>query len=57
MTGLLSDKLALVTGAASGIVREVAVAFAREGAEIVGLGAAARASPVQTYAISTLSNL
>ena len=57
MSGLLAGKLALVTGAASGIGRQVALAFAREGAEIVGLDAAARGSPSQTYAIPTLADL
>lgn len=57
MSGLLEGRRALVTGAASGIAREVAVAFAREGAEIVGLDASARVSSVQTYAIPTLLDL
>lgn len=53
----LSGKLALVTGAASGIGREVALAFAREGAEIVGLDAAGRVSPVQHYSLPTPADL
>lgn len=57
MTGLLEGKHALVTGAASGIGRAVAVAFANEGAEIAGLDAAERVSPTQTYAIPTLQDL
>jgi NAD(P)-dependent dehydrogenase (short-subunit alcohol dehydrogenase family) len=57
MPGRLAEKHALVTGAASGIGREVAIAFAREGAQIVGLDAAARVSPTQTYAIPTMSDL
>ncbi len=57
MTGLLEGKHALVTGAASGIGRAVALAFANEGAEIVGLDAAERVSPAQTYEIPTLQDL
>jgi NAD(P)-dependent dehydrogenase (short-subunit alcohol dehydrogenase family) len=57
MGALLTSQLALVTGAASGIGREVALAFAREGAEIVGLDVAARVSQVQTYAIPTMLDL
>ncbi len=57
MTGLLEGKRALVTGAASGIGRAVAVAFASEGAEIAGLDAAERVSPTQTYEIPTIQDL
>jgi NAD(P)-dependent dehydrogenase (short-subunit alcohol dehydrogenase family) len=48
----LAGKSALVTGAARGIGRAVAVAFARAGASMIaGLDIAGRASPIQDYDI------
>jgi NAD(P)-dependent dehydrogenase (short-subunit alcohol dehydrogenase family) len=55
--GRLHGKVAVVTGAARGIGREVAVAFAREGAAVVGLDAAQRVSEVQRYEIPSENDL
>ena len=57
MAGRLAGKAALVTGAARGIGREVALAFAREGADVAGLDVAAGVSPVQRYDLPTPEEL
>jgi NAD(P)-dependent dehydrogenase (short-subunit alcohol dehydrogenase family) len=53
----LSGKIAVVTGAARGIGREVAAAFAAEGADVVGIDAAGRVSAIQQYVIPTADDL
>lgn len=55
--GRLRGKIAIVTGAARGIGRAVAVGFACEGATVIGLDAAERVSPIQRYAVASPEDL
>ncbi|MEG9436015.1 hypothetical protein JAO29_07535 [Edaphobacter sp. HDX4] len=54
---LLKDRVAVITGAARGISRAIAVEMAANGAEIVGIDICARVTPVQTYPVSTRADL
>lgn len=54
--GRLAGKIAIVTGAARGIGRATAVAFAREGADVVGFDVAGPVSPTLDVAPSTLAD-
>lgn len=53
----LKGKIAIVTGAARGIGRAAAVAFAREGADVVGIDLAASIYPKSGVAASTPDDL
>ena len=55
--GLLSGKIAVITGAARGIGRAIAVDMAANGADIVGIDICAKITPVQTYAVATREDL
>jgi hypothetical protein len=51
--GLLKGKVAVITGAARGIGRSIAVDMAANGADIVGLDICAKITPEQAYAVAT----
>ncbi len=54
---VLAGKTAVVTGAARGIGRAIAVEMAASGADIVGLDLCAKILPVQQYAVTTRADL
>ena len=53
----LQGKTAVITGAARGIGRAIAVAYAREGAAIMGIDKAAEVSPTTKYPVATPTDL
>lgn len=55
--GLLEGKVAVVTGAARGIGRAIAVDMAANGADIVGIDICAKILPQQAYAITSPEDL
>ena len=55
--GLLNGKVAIITGAARGIGRAIAVDMAANGADIVGLDICSKILPVQEYAVTTRADL
>ena len=55
--GRLAGKVAVITGAARGIGRATAAAFAREGADVVGIDLAHRASPTTDFVQPTPEDL
>ncbi len=55
--GRLKGKVAVVTGAARGIGRAIAVAYAKEGADVMGLDIAGPASSITAYPAATEDEL
>ncbi len=55
--GRLKGKVAVVTGAARGIGRAIAVAYAKEGADVMGLDIAGPVSTVTAYPAATTDDL
>ncbi len=55
--GLLIGKVAVITGAARGIGRSIAVDMAANGADIIGIDICARITPEQSYAVTTRADL
>lgn len=53
----LAGKVAVITGAARGIGRAIAVAYAREGAAVMGIDKAAAVSPTTAYPVATPADL
>src|SRR4030081_2462948 len=55
--GLLNGKVAVITGAARGIGRAIAVDMAANGADIVGIDICAKILQEQSYAVTTKEDL